>query len=74
MAGYGRHGSQWVNAVSSRGFVLILVHTDQNFLFISYLGKDMVPANEVLSREETVPSVMIETEQTDNTGWYEKGI
>ena len=34
----------------------------------------MLPANEVPSRQETVPSVMYETEQTDQTGWYEKGI
>ena len=44
--------------VPSIFYVLILVHTDQNFLFISFLDTDMLPANQVPSREETVPSVM----------------
>ena len=44
--------------VPSIFYVLILVHTDQNFLFISVLDTDMLPANQVPSREETVPSVM----------------
>ena len=34
----------------------------------------MLPAIEVPYREETVLSVMYETEQPDKTGWYEKGI
>lgn len=34
----------------------------------------MLPDNEVPSREEAVPSVMHDTEQTDETGWHEKGI
>jgi len=34
----------------------------------------MLPATEVPPRELLVPSVINKTQETDTTGWYEKGI
>jgi len=41
---------------------------------MSYLDTDMLPARQVPSREVPVSSVINKTQETDTTGWYEKGI
>jgi len=40
----------------------------KNFLFMSYLDTDMLPARQVPSREVPVSSVINKTQETDTTG------